>query len=443
MWKSWCDTIATEGTFWGHGPEDSANYEPRTFLEVADILHYQGLSAKGHIGTQAWMKTVLRFMAARDSFALPACYGDCWDAAEYDSMEFFQILRDDWDWPAAQFAIDRMIRSYHAMNPKSNDQEGVNERYAWLNGSSEVGGLLPPSDPAQAKEELAPLLGLAALPMTEGFWQYMTGQIGNGDFWATNRRPEAIPYGRTADKVQYRSGWNINDEYLLLDTLGWANHGHMDLGAIVQYCQGGRLWIVDFGYMENGGPEYHSTLDVQRDGKPAWGQFGGEKGTGRGGEFRSGPQIFEIVKLDPDKPGVPGRFNVVCRANNLAGATWVRSVSGGEGKSLTIEDTLTAEEGGEYQAIFRLRLLGTIEGADGKWLVRQKDASLPVILETIAGDEVEIGKRLPEDTTHAVGSYPWYPFTDGGGIPKTIEWKRKIKLDRGQKTVFRARLGPP
>ena len=47
---------------------------------------------------------------------------------------------------------------------------------------------------------------------------------------------------------------------------------------------------------DNVGSEHHSTLEVKRDDKPAWDQFKGMDG--RWGDFRSGPQMFEIAKLD-------------------------------------------------------------------------------------------------------------------------------------------------
>jgi len=435
LWKAWCDDLILNGTAWGHAPEDSPNYEPRTYMEIADMIHYQGLSTRGQGGTEAWPQTALRFLAARDSFSLPAAYGDCWDNFEYAGMNFLGVMRDDWGWPAAQLAIDRLIRGYRYVHPNSRP---AGRLYAYLNGSTDVGGLREPPDKAKAREAVLPLLGLAAVPMTEGYWRYMTGQVGHRDFWAKHGRPEAIAYERTADKVQYRGGWNVNDEYLLLETLGWADHGHMDLGTIVQYCHGGRLWIVDFGY-NNTGPQHHSTLEVKRDGKKAWGHYG-EKG--RWGDFRSGPQMFEILKLDPDKPGKAGPFRVVCRAKNLAGATWVRAVSGGEGQGLIIEDTLTAGKPGEYEAVFRLRLLGDLEGKAGAWVVKQKDAVLPIALKVSEGDGVTAAKWMPDDHARAGGAYPWYPFAPKGGIPKTIEWKRKVALDSGQSTVFRARVGP-
>ena len=445
IWKSWCDGLITEATAWGHAPENSPNYEPRTFLEQGDMIRCQGLSTKGPEGTKLWPEAAMRFMAWRDSFGLPACYGDCWANDEFQSMEFLEALRDDWDWPAAQFAIDRMIRGYRIAAPKSMP---ASDLYAYLHGSTDVGGLLKPSDPAAAEKALSPLVGLAALPMGEGYWRYMTGQVGQREFWTKPKpkpKPEIIPYERTADKVQYRSGWGMSDEYLLFETIGWADHGHIDLGSIVQYCAAGRLWIVDFGY-NNVGPEHHSTLEVKRDGKAAWHKYEGEGG--RWGDFLAGPQMFEIVEFKGPGPGTPGPFRVTGQAHDLAGATWKRTVSGGDGKGLVIEDTLAADEPGEYEATFRLRLLGKVEGALGDWTVRQKDATLPVKLNVAPGDVVAIGKWLPDDHAEKAGAYPWYPFADpasgasSGGTPKTIEWTRKVKLDRGQTCVFRAALGP-
>ena len=453
MWKSWCDDLVLNATYWGHAPENSPNYEPRTFLEVADMLHYQGLSTKGQEGTRNWPAAAARFLAVRDSFGLPACYGDCWDWAESDSLKFIELMRDEWDAPVAQFAIDRIISGYRYVAPKSAAAEAP---YAYLHGSTDVGGLLKPSDPARLAEVLQPLTGLVVLPMTDGYWKYMTGQVGNKDFWDKAGRPDAISYDRAADKVVYRGGWGLEDEYLLLETIGWADHGHMDLGTIVQYCQGGRLWIVDYGY-NNVGPEHHSTLEVKRDCKPAWGQYRGQDG--RWGDFRAGPQMFEIVKLEPaaatsTKPTTSrwplatsqsakaGPFAMSCRAGNMAGATWIRSVTGGDGRPLVIEDALTADQAGQYEIIFRLRLLGSVEGDKGKWNVRQKGATLPLTLDLADGDGVTIAKWMPDDHAGDAGAYPRCPFVEQGGIPRTIEWRRNIRLGAGEGTTFKARIGP-
>jgi hypothetical protein len=437
QWKTHCDELIAEGTAWGHAPEDSPNYEPRTFIEVARMINDQGLTTKGVPGTERWPEVTMRFVAARDSLSLPACYGDCWDGREYGSLEFVELMGEQWGWPGAQAVIDRLIACFSDLN--IHGERGMNH-WAYAHGSTDVGGLKPPPDPAASAQALAPLLGLAALPMTEGFHSYLTGAVGCRSLWAAMERPEAIPYARTADKIQYRSGFAMDDEYLLLDTIGQANHAHFDLGAIVQYCAGGRLWIVDTGYT-NSAIEHHSTLEVVRDGQPAWGPL--PEGLPNRGDFSAGPNLMEIVEMDPAEPGAPGPFSFTCRAHDVAGATWERTVSGGDGTGLIIEDTLTAEEAGRYDLVFRLRLLGAVTGSDGAWLVTQQGATLPVSLQVTGGDAVAPAEWKPDSHTRFGGAYPYYPFIEGEGHPITLEWRRAVDLQPGQATTLRARLGPP
>jgi hypothetical protein len=351
-------------------------------------------------------------------------------------MRFIEIMGEDWDWPTSQMAIDRLIRRYRSLGVYP---DSTMDLYAYLHGSTDVGGLKTPPDPQIADEALMPLLGLAAIPMTEGYCSYLSGEVGNARIWKVHQRPDAPPYAKTADKIQYRSGFNTDDEYLLMDTIGWANHAHFDLGAIVQYCHGGRLWIVDAGYT-NSGVRHHSTIEVVRDGKPAWGPLPRE--VGYTSDFRSGPNMLEIVELVPNRSDAPGPFSVVCQTPGVAGAVWERKVNGGAEKGLFIEDTLTANEAGEYVFTFRLRLLGQVTGRGNQWIVSQKGAALPVILEVTDGDTVGLAKWEPDEHTWNEGSYPWYPFVEGDGRPMTIEWCRTRQLKSGQHTYFRARIGP-
>jgi hypothetical protein len=455
MWKSWCDTLIDNATYWGHAPEDSANYEPGTFLEVRDLLHYQGLSTRGPEGTHAWPETALRFAAIRDSFGLPAAYGDCWDVTESSRLAFFEVMRDDWNWPGAQALLDHAARGYaYALQFNGDTWPATmpgGAFFAQTVGSVDVGGVLPAPDRQAVADALRPITGLAALPMTRGYYDYMSGTIGQTAFWKDRKRPDTPPYEKTADKIQYRSDWTVDAEYLLLETLGWANHGHMDLGTLVQYCRGGRLWIVDGGY-ENTDARHHSTLELKRDGEPGWHKYAGAEG--RWGDFRDGPQMAEIVSLTPDSPGTPGPFEVVLRVRNYAGATWLRTVSGGGGRPLTVVDDIAAEQRGDYEATVRYRLLGTVTGAAGVWHVAQKDAGMTVSLSAEESDAVALAAWEPDGHTFRQGRYPFYAFlpeedaalpakSKEKGIPKTIEWTRKRTLEAGDTMTFRAVIAPP
>jgi len=437
QWKTLCDELISEATAWGHAPEDSPNYEPRTFIEVARMINDQGLTTRGVPGSEHWPEALMRFVASRDSFSLPACYGDCWDGREYRNLEFVELMGEEWGWAGAQAVMDRVITCFSDLNIHG---EGGMDHWAYLRGSTDVGGLKASPDPAASARALQPLLGLVAVPMTEGFHAYLTGALGCRKLWEAIERPRPIPYELTADKVQYRSGFGLDDEYLLLDTIGQANHAHFDLGALVHYCAGGRLWVVDTGYT-NSAIEHHSTLEVARDGQPAWGPL--PQGLPYTGDFSSGPNLMEIVGVEPAEPGTPGAFSVTARAHDVAGAIWERTVSGGGGAPLTIEDTLTADEAGRYELVFRMRLLGKVAGREGEWLVGQQGATLPVSLEVAPTDTVAPAEWKPDAHTRYGGAYPYYPFIEGDGRPTTLEWKRAVHLQPGQATTLRARLGPP
>ncbi|KAF0246897.1 MAG: hypothetical protein FD180_256 [Planctomycetota bacterium] len=432
-WKAYVDDIADFAALWGHAPEDSANYEVRTFLQAAETIRAQGISLKTWPGAAAWPEAALRFAAVRDPFMLPAAYGDCWHAAEWTAADFWELMRADAGWEPATFLTDRLIEGYRVAHPASGP---ARELFAYRHGSVSTGGLLPAPDAKKTSVALQPLLGLAAVPMTQGYYDYLSGKTGNAVFWASHAKPLAPPYERSADKVQYRSGWGTDAEYLLVDGIGWASHGNEDLGAIESYAAGGRLWIIDAGYT-NTGVAHHSTLEVKRDGKPAW-----ELLDGASGDFGSGPNMMEVVKADPKTPGKPGKFSVMLGTRNYAGATWTRTLSGGGGQPLVVEDTLVAEQAGVFEATFRLRFLGKIEGRDGAWRVEQKDAVLPVALTLKPGDRASAGPAPADGHALDGGGYPWYPFVTDGGKPVALEWSRRIALKPGEKTVFKATLGP-
>ena len=48
-------------------------------------------------------------------------------------------------------------------------------------------------------------------------------------FWrASPSKPVITPHERSAYKIQYRSDWTQDAEYLLWETIGWTDHGHLE-----------------------------------------------------------------------------------------------------------------------------------------------------------------------------------------------------------------------
>lgn len=435
--KSWCNEQVENAVYWGHAPEDSANYEQLVFLHTAKQLRIRGLDLKTNRAAQHWPEAARRFLILRDSFLLPAAYGDCWDSRSLSHFSFFRIMEEEFgekrDFPA-QYLIDRLIENYKTIE---NETREITETFIYLNGSAEVGGIQPVPDKKKALEYLDSVTGLIKIRLPEGYFLYQTGQIGNKQRWKKYQMPRGANYALTADKIQFRSGFGPGEEYLLFEGIGWADHGHYDLGSIVHYNQGDRLWIVDFGY-NNVEARHHSNLEIMRDGKPLWTQFPFQEG--RFGDFRTGSQFMEITDFRP--PGMKKEdYSFTGKADFGTDGIWERTITGTPGGGFSIHDSFTAVEEGEYEVTFRLRLLGLVEGKGQKWQVRQQGALLPLSLSHAPGDSVTLRKWEPDDHGWDGGAYPWYKYNLDEGNPKTLEWTKKVHLAEGEQISFIARIG--
>ena len=76
---------------------------------------------------------------------------------------------------------------------------------------------------------------------------------------------EGIPPERCLDKAVFRSGWDPDSEYLMLDGLNVGNHKHLDANAIIRYSINRRYWLVDMDYIR-AAPKHHNSIAVVRDG---------------------------------------------------------------------------------------------------------------------------------------------------------------------------------
>jgi len=57
-----------------------------------------------------------------------------------------------------------------------------------------------------------------------------------------------VPFDATFDKISYRSGWDEQDTYLLLDGISGGSHSHQDANCLVRFTSHGKSWL--------GGPKY-------------------------------------------------------------------------------------------------------------------------------------------------------------------------------------------
>ncbi len=155
-------------------------------------------------------------------------------------------------------------------------------------------------------------------------------------------------------KLTFRSGFGLNDNYLILDGFSAGKHGHQDGNAILNFSSKGRLFLNDRDYIQNT-PEYHSGLVIVKDGK----------------QGKKPP----LVKLDwvADLDGTGISSSSVPAYN---GADWERTIVSPEGKFFIIYDDLKFNEAGSFLLKNHWQSLGSPKIEKNRFLVEQKGISM-------------------------------------------------------------------
>lgn len=78
-----------------------------------------------------------------------------------------------------------------------------------------------------------------------------------------------LPWEQSFDKLTFRSGLDLTDDYMLLDGFGRGGHMHFDTNAIIRFAKGGRPLLVDGEYIKNL-PKYHNSMVIMREGQGAF-----------------------------------------------------------------------------------------------------------------------------------------------------------------------------
>lgn len=74
----------------------------------------------------------------------------------------------------------------------------------------------------------------------------------------------SVPQSMTFHKLTFREGFDMDDNYLIVDGFSAGRHGHQDGNAILNYSANGRLFLNDRDYIQNT-PEHHSGVVIIKD----------------------------------------------------------------------------------------------------------------------------------------------------------------------------------
>ncbi|MCK5804090.1 MAG: PQQ-binding-like beta-propeller repeat protein [Lentisphaeria bacterium] len=157
---------------------------------------------------------------------------------------------------------------------------------------------------------------------------------------AVETAPDA-PIEQCFDKLAVRSGWGIDDDYLLLDGLGGGSHAYADAAGILDYSRLGLSLIVSEDSFVCSAPEAHSIVTVNRDGECG---------------VIPGFAILEANTADDS-----GNTYLRMKLKGCAGADWVRELFLEVGSCLVIRDTVIARQPGDFAVESHLRTPAEIE----------------------------------------------------------------------------------
>ena len=207
-------------------------------------------------------------------------------------------------------------------------------------------------------------------------------------------------------KLTFRSGFGLNDNYLILDGFSAGKHGHQDGNAILNYSSKGRLFLNDRDYIQNT-PEYHSGLVIVKDGK----------------QEKKPP----LVKLDwvADLDGTGISSSIVPAYN---GADWKRTIISPEGKFFIIFDDLKFNEAGSFLLKNHWQSLGSPKIEKNRFLVEQKGISMQ--LQSLSPAELRLKDIYGHFIKYWKTVYP-YPYADNETVlTEVINEKEYAKGDQ-------------
>ena len=159
-----------------------------------------------------------------------------------------------------------------------------------------------------------------------------------------------IPDGRALDKAVFRSGWDDDAEYMMLDGVHVGMHKHADANAIIRYSKGDRYWLVDMDYIRSE-PRHHNSLMFTRDGVCPDVRSSSRNGVQ---SVMTSAVAAELIAA----AGSRSAAVTVTRLHDYGGADWDRAIFWKAGSGFVVIDSVRARVAGHYATHVFWRTLG-------------------------------------------------------------------------------------
>lgn len=231
-------------------------------------------------------------------------------------------------------------------------------------------------------QPMAKMIGVYHLPLTQWEWEV---------------RGKAVPIEKTFDKLTMRTGFERDDQYLLLDGLhgGPVGKPWPDVNAIVAFGQNGRILIDNTGAGES--PVQHNVVTVARDG------------------LREETDTVASLEATANLPHFGYSHS---RVNKYVFSSWDRHIFWRKGGWFVVMDRLVADGPGKYGFECQWQTVGQpkLDGSDytsSVWEWAKDNAPHDVL-------NIKSAEHLPLRYTHETMGVE-------GGVIETDRWNTYTK----------------
>jgi hypothetical protein len=230
------------------------------------------------------------------------------------------------------------------------------------------------------------------------------------------------------DKAFFRSSWNPdNAEFLAINGLNGAPHGHDDAIGVSQYLVGPHLWLFEGDYIRRA-VEDHNLVSVIRNGQAAQRQRN---------RIPAKERFAQIVGQTQSADRQSAALTLLLESNN--GVNYYRHIGWQADGGLWIIDELEAMLPGEYRFASRWRTTGQIGSTPQGAMVAQKADGAQDKLNhfSIAEGSGATHFGYSEfERSHGRGTGNLAGFNLSDGVTRTILFWKEATLQPGQRVFF-------
>jgi|GEM_PF-954304 len=230
------------------------------------------------------------------------------------------------------------------------------------------------------------------------------------------------------DKAFFRSSWNPdNAEYLAINGLNGAPHGHDDAIGVSQYIKGQHLWILEGDYIRKFA-EDHNFVSVIRN---------GEASKRQRNRIPDKERFAQVVGSAQAKDKQSAAVTLLLESNN--GVNYYRHIGWQTDGGFWVIDEMVATQPGDYRFASRWRTTGEVTKTPQGAFVTQKKANANDDLNHFSIAEGTGAARLGYSQLqrcHGRGTGTLTGYTLSDQVTRTVMFWKDAKLEPGQKVLF-------